>query len=34
MKGKGNPQIVRYSDAEWVGSPSDKQSVTGYYVIF
>ncbi|XP_061344634.1 secreted RxLR effector protein 161-like [Gastrolobium bilobum] len=27
---KGNAEVSSYSDADWVGSPSDRQSTSGY----
>ena len=29
---KGHTQIVGYTDADWVGSPSDRRSTSGYRV--
>lgn len=30
---KGNAKITCYSDADWVGSPSDRRSTSGYCVL-
>nr|XP_027187906.1 uncharacterized protein LOC113785502 [Cicer arietinum] len=30
---KGNIEVVGYSDADWVGSPSDRRSTSGYCVL-
>ena len=29
---RGHTQIVGYTDADWVGSPSDRRSTSGYCV--
>ena len=29
---RGHTQIVRYCDADWVGSPVDRRSTSGYCV--
>ena len=29
---KGHTHIVGYCDADWVGSPADRRSTSGYYV--
>ena len=29
---RGHTQIVGYSDADWVGSPTDRRSTLGYCV--
>ena len=29
---RGHSQIVGYSDVDWVGSPTDRRSTSGYYV--
>ena len=29
---RGHTQIVRYSDADWAGSPTDRRSISGYCV--
>ena len=30
---RGHTHIVAYSDADWVGSPTDKRSTSGYCVL-
>ena len=30
---RGHTQIVRYCDADWVGSPVDRRSTSGYCVL-
>ena len=31
---RGHTQVVGYTDTDWVGSPTDRHSTSGYYVFF
>ena len=31
-KNRGHTQVIGYTDADWVGSPTDRRSISGYCV--